>query len=109
MLTYTLFGRSKRQFHRIDSGSHCPVAIVVGLLQNTVQKPEVLLGVLLLARDTWSGTVGSSGICPAWTPLECLPGHLGYRKTRRGLHVRNTILFANAEYACSLLCEGSSE
>jgi hypothetical protein len=102
MSTYTLFGRSMRQFHHTGSESHCPAAIAVGLLQNTVQKPEALPALWMLARDSWSGTVGLFGTCPALTPPKCLPGRLVCRKTPQGLGVQTTFLLANARYACSL-------
>ncbi|CAB4136120.1 hypothetical protein UFOVP566_68 [uncultured Caudovirales phage] len=95
-----------RQFHRTGSEFRCPVEAAACLLQNTVQKPEALPILWLLARDSWWGTVGSSGTCPAWTLPGYLQGHLACRKTRRGLGVRTTFLLASAKYACSLSYEG---
>ena len=108
-LVCMLFGLPKRQFHRRYSGFHCPVEVAVCLLQNTVQKPEALPALWLLGHDRWWGTVGLSGTCPALPPPRYLQGRSGYRKTRLGLRVRNTIWTANAECECLLLCEVCSE
>lgn len=109
MSIYTLFGRSMRQFHHIGSESQSPAEAAVCLGQNTVQKPEALLGEWLLGHDMWSGTARSFDICPAWTPPRCLPGHSGCRKTRQGQRAQNTFLLASAGYAYSLLCAGWSK
>lgn len=85
------FGLSKRQFHRIGSGSQNPVEVAAVPVQSTARMLAALLGPLGLEHGRWQGIVGLSGICPAWTLPGYLPGHSGCRKTRRGQYAQKTI------------------
>lgn len=85
------FGLSKRQFRRIGSGSQNPVEVVAVPVQSIVQTPVALLALMLLEHGRWQGIEVLSGIYPAWTLLECLPGPVAHCKTRRVQYAQKTI------------------
>ena len=85
------FGLSKRQFHHRYSESQNLGEVAAVPVQSIVQMLAALPGPLGLEHGMWQGIEGLFGICPAWTLLGYLPGHSGYRKTRRGQYAQKTI------------------